>query len=302
MTEERWRPGQVVALTLQGKSAMEKFSKRPISLQARAVRWGEDGVGMRFVLPEGRDSFLWEQLHDGVVEQIRPADFEGMVRNAEARAFLSRICPNAEKEVLHIFSGGVGHDRVASAVELVLKAENLLGSALDAGEMRAAPRLVAQIVEDGSRAEEDWVLQFWGGLLASCCTVDSEDESNAAYINLLDELAATHVRIFMNACMRATKFVGEGGRVCAEPLISTMDEIVKISESRQMLKIERDLDHLAALGLVEKTVWPPSFLLAEEANLTPTSLGLEFNARCSGHRGDARDFYGVVAADAPASE
>ncbi len=298
LTEERWHPGQLVSLTLQSRNPLGKFSKRPITLKAKAVRWGEDGVGLAFVLPEGPDPHLWERLEESTADQAQPGDIQGLVRRAEALAFLSRICPSGQNEVRQLFRGGLNSQRVVSAVEIALEAENLLTPVPDGERMRAHSRLVVRILEDGSRAEEDWVQQLWAGLLASSCTIGGNDESNLVYIDLLTLLADVHVRIFINSCTRATKFVSETGLISAQPLICKMNEIVKITDAHQILRIERDLEHLAHLGLTERTIRPPSFLPLEEANITPTTLGLELYARCSGHRGAPQEFYGVVAPDA----
>lgn len=51
-TEERWYPGTLVLMTLQKTSAGEKVAERSISVMSRAVRWGNDGVGLQFVLPD----------------------------------------------------------------------------------------------------------------------------------------------------------------------------------------------------------------------------------------------------------
>ena len=50
LTEERWHPGTVLMMTLQSPDA-ENAADQVIAVQSRAVRTGEDGVGLAFVLP-----------------------------------------------------------------------------------------------------------------------------------------------------------------------------------------------------------------------------------------------------------
>jgi hypothetical protein len=50
VTEERWYPGTVIRMTLTDST--EPASERSITVNAQAVRWGNDGVGLRFVLRE----------------------------------------------------------------------------------------------------------------------------------------------------------------------------------------------------------------------------------------------------------
>jgi hypothetical protein len=49
ITEERWYPGTLVLMTLQRASDSEANIERSISVHSRAVRWGNDGVGLQFV-------------------------------------------------------------------------------------------------------------------------------------------------------------------------------------------------------------------------------------------------------------
>jgi hypothetical protein len=50
LTEERWHPGTVLMITLQktDTDADARFS-RSIRMQAKVVRWGDDGVGLTFL-------------------------------------------------------------------------------------------------------------------------------------------------------------------------------------------------------------------------------------------------------------
>jgi hypothetical protein len=57
VTEERWYPGTLVMMTLQTRDPKDPTSFRTLEIQCRAVRWGEDGVGLQFVFlgaPGGR--------------------------------------------------------------------------------------------------------------------------------------------------------------------------------------------------------------------------------------------------------
>jgi hypothetical protein len=47
-TEERWYPGTAVRMTLT--DLMEPTRERSISVEVRVVRWGNDGVGVEFIL------------------------------------------------------------------------------------------------------------------------------------------------------------------------------------------------------------------------------------------------------------
>jgi len=54
VTEERWYPGTLILMTLQKTANGEESAERAISVHTRAVRWGKDGVGLQFILPDDK--------------------------------------------------------------------------------------------------------------------------------------------------------------------------------------------------------------------------------------------------------
>jgi hypothetical protein len=55
VTEERWYPGTLVLMTLQRTDDGDELTERSVAVLSRAVRWGEDGVGLQFILPKSSD-------------------------------------------------------------------------------------------------------------------------------------------------------------------------------------------------------------------------------------------------------
>ena len=55
VTEERWYPGTLVLMTLQRNDLGDEMAERSIAVQSRAVRWGPDGVGLQFLLPDEQE-------------------------------------------------------------------------------------------------------------------------------------------------------------------------------------------------------------------------------------------------------
>jgi hypothetical protein len=49
VTEERWYPGTLILMTLQETDGGQEGSGHSISVHSRAVRWGNDGVGLQFI-------------------------------------------------------------------------------------------------------------------------------------------------------------------------------------------------------------------------------------------------------------
>jgi hypothetical protein len=78
VTEERWYPGTVVMMTLQKKGEPIDSPNRSIAVQSRAVRWGEDGVGLQFVLPAANERKRGKNLlEEGVDRRALEKFLEG---------------------------------------------------------------------------------------------------------------------------------------------------------------------------------------------------------------------------------
>jgi hypothetical protein len=55
ITEERWYPGTLILMTLVATDHGEECAERSIAVHSRAIRWGDDGVGLQFVLASAEE-------------------------------------------------------------------------------------------------------------------------------------------------------------------------------------------------------------------------------------------------------
>jgi hypothetical protein len=76
VTEERWYPGTLVLMTLQRTDDGEEVMERSVAVLSRAVRWGEDGVGLQFILPKSQDP----RRGDGVDKKTLERFLQGLRR------------------------------------------------------------------------------------------------------------------------------------------------------------------------------------------------------------------------------
>jgi hypothetical protein len=49
VTEERWYPGTLILMTLQAEASGDATAVQSLAVHSRAVRWGNDGVGLQFI-------------------------------------------------------------------------------------------------------------------------------------------------------------------------------------------------------------------------------------------------------------
>ncbi len=293
LTRERWAPGDLVSMTLQRRGPLEGSFDRRVAVQARAVRWGDDGIGMSFVLPTGVDLRLWESPLKSAAEQTEPEDILHEFRLASALAFLERISPSASDEAGRLLREGLSNFRVASALEILLNAERMLSFSANIDRLRAPASIVLRILEDGSWADAESTQHLWAGLLTTSCSLGGRDESNLSFVNLLCQLTSSHVRILGVACTKATKFMAGLERISSRPITLSGKQMSEITGSRDLIRIQRDLEYLSDLGLLNTNSHTRAFTPVDGTEIAPTSLGLQLFARCSGHRGAAQEFYGV---------
>ncbi len=286
-TRERWRPGDLISLTLAKKSASEKEYHSRVAVQAGAVRCGEDGVGLSFVLPDDVEFRPWNRVHTKKATETDGEYFVRELRTARAMGFLRRICPPGSDEIRQLLYERHSNKRVANEVAIALKAEELVARSRDAGSLFAHPEIVIRILEDGSWAEDEWIQQFWAGLMVTACTTDGQDKSNLVFVDMLDKLTPIHLRILSAACRRGSEVVSAGESTSKLTLYFTTDELIAAAGTHSLSRIHQTIRHLSNFGLLTDSA-RPSYIAATEKKIktktTPTSLGLEMYARCNGHR------------------
>jgi hypothetical protein len=286
-TNGRWEPGARVSLSLQRSGPPEENPQQRIEFDAGAVRAGNDGVGLTFVLPEGMDLRLWESPERTGVYEARPDSVVRELRMARALAFLRRICPPAAEEMKEMMHKSLSSVRVANAVEIAFKAERLLVNQPNAYNMVAHPGLMVRILEHGTWVDMEWLQELWAGLLASSCTFEGQDESNLVFINLLSRMAPLPTQILTAACAKATQAMAESASVSPYLLAFSAEEMAKITRSNNLTKIYRSIAELSELGLLEKGPKISSSANPDTGKAKPTNLGLQMYARCQGIRGAA---------------
>ena len=293
LTGERWLPGTHIQLTLQRRGDFEEDSKRRVTLQSRVVRWGEDGVGLAFTLPSDINFDLWEDALRNAADNQPTEDILPPFRMARALEVLGRLCPAAKQDTSRLVRTGIGNMRVVNAVQIALGAESMLALDPLGYKMRANQQTLLRIIADGSWADENWIQQLWSGLLVASCAAEVKDQLDSDLADRFSQLAQVHMRIFKAACEHAEKMDSDDWHIISKPLIFEVKKIQQIAGVQSLAQIERDVFHLADLGLLEQSVRSRSLLPPEEINVTPSSLGLRLYALCHGHHGLLQNFYGL---------
>lgn len=281
LTDDRWVPGTMVQLTLRKRGFLDRGSRPQVRLRARCVRLADDGVGLTFVEEPARAA-EWSKSMALAAELIALSHPVRLFRATKALAFLLRICPPAEAQVSKLFTE-ISGERTEQVIEIVLQAEELVVSRKLTPRSDILPSLLMRILDFGSKSSDARIQQCWAGVLASSCTDGTQDDVMGRFVIILSKLDRDHVAILTAACTRAMNVGWQEGFVFSSALHCTVDEITALSGIDNPVAVERNLNHLHQLGLMEKTVRPMGCAELDQVNLTPTSFGLKLYACCCGY-------------------
>ncbi|MGA8090752.1 MAG: hypothetical protein WCA10_25990 [Terracidiphilus sp.] len=285
-TQERWQPGEVFSLVLQRKDATEAQRERRVTVDLKAVRCDEDGAGFEWLWPEGVELEAWKRVHTKRSDETDADYFLRELRLTRALGFLRQICPAAMEEMKLGLHKRLSNKRVASAVEITLKAQEMLGRLGPGGKVQAHPDMVRRVLENGSWTEDDWIRQWWGGLLVSSCGADAPDTSNSVFIDLLAKLTPVHLRVLSFVCRKATERIGAGEPAATLELYCTSEELIEAVGSHSLARIQQTMGQLSSLALLAESNKPSYVAVTDKVKTraTPTALALTMHGRCNGHR------------------
>ncbi len=191
---------------------------------------------------------------------------------------------------------GLEEWRARNAGNVLARAERRLEAANKPAEQlrQTHPRLLYIIFDHSSWHDAEEMQEMWAGLLVSSALGDPYDESNLVFVGILSQMTASEVRILNHACYNATKVVSDDGVIAAEQFEYSLNDLMRISRTSELFRLDFQLDHLRALGL-----FPFGIGLTEPsrqflADITPSSLALYMFVRCRGFPGPPSDFFSFV--------
>jgi len=284
ITQERPSVGELVTLMLRVEGDPEKTSELQFTLHARVVTYGEDGIGLAFVLPSGMDMSLWTVLLRNIVELDDPVQVKEAFRNLRMILFVCRLCQSEAEETIGLLGGQLDVEHTLTLFKIVFAAENQIVAERDAGRMRVHPKLLASILREGAWAPDDLIRQLWTGLLVSSCALEAPDDSNRIFVELLVHMTSTEGKIFSLACSRALAAAPGGGNSANDSIVLTPAEMARLTGVNDPYRNATDLAYLFNLGLIEKVFDFTSYHQADSFDITPSRLGLALYKHCHGNR------------------
>lgn len=281
-TTERWRIGEVISLTLQKESQSADDSELQIDVQVRVASYGEDGVGLAFVLPRGLDPKLWEHVIETADAPTETEETQSIFRMVRAILFLYRLCPSRAMEPISVLTGELDEFRTRTMLAIVLTAEKILAVEPDADKLHAHPQTVATILKEGSWEHEELKQRLWAGMLVSSCSFEGTAELKKDLIELLMQLTPNQVHILVEACKRASEQTpGPDGKL-AEPVIITPEDMIRTTGIHDLYRTAADVAYLYSYGLVENSFDSATYAPKQSFDITPTRFGVQVYDACKG--------------------
>lgn len=212
-----------------------------------------------------------------------------------ARAFLSRVCLPAAEEYGLLLRDNVASWRLQRAALLAKKAEEKVRLHHGDENVVVHPRIAHSVLDEGSWVEDDVVHDMWAGLLASGCDMDGSDDSNIVFIGLLKQLTSIQVRILRFAVESADKYVTSVGWPVGESVRVDINRLQEIAGTRDLLRLDRELDHLRSLELIGAGLFSGGGFSpdSDEADISPSPLALHLYVRAEGFPGTPVEYWAL---------
>ena len=209
--------------------------------------------------------------------------------NEAIGTLIAKLCYKAADDIGDGVAQKTSEYRQKNALSILEKANNTYEKISSTGNEHAHPRLVHHIIEEGSWNDNDHVQSMWAGLLATSCTEDGNDESNLLFINILKQLTSVEVLILNYACEKCEKSISKAGWITSEKIDIELDDLIKLTGVTDLHRLDRELDHLRSIELIETGFHPDS----TAADITPGPLSLQLYVRCQGYIGSPTTYFGL---------
>ncbi len=157
----------------------------------------------------------------------------------------------------------------------------------------ANPRIIHEIIENCSWAEDPMVQDLWAGLIASSCSEAGTDDSNLIFVNIISQLTKIQALIIRYICEISVKCKFRNGLIVSKDLIVIASDLTSLADEIDIQRLDLEIDQLRHLGLITPS---SGFNDSDTVNLevTPTAVALHMYTRCSGSRLSPVDYFKVT--------
>jgi len=128
-----------------------------------------------------------------------------------------------------MFQDKVRYWRLNNIIKIVNKSKEQIDFSNDKLGLTAHPRVVKEIMDNGSWCDDDGLQNMWAGLIASSCEEKESDDGNLLFANTLKNLTSRQVKILNYICTTCVIYVDKNGFVAAEHIEMDLSKLSEIT-------------------------------------------------------------------------
>jgi len=211
--------------------------------------------------------------------------------------FLQKVCVPALEELGLMIRDKIRNWRLKNILQIIEKSKGKLNFQDEQLQLKiqAHPRVALGIIDNGSIVDNEELQDMWAGLFASSCTKEGQDDENLIFVNLLKQLTIVEAKILNYSCPLCQKILYKNGLISGDEVYIDFKSLTEISGVSEFYRLDRELDHLRTLGLIgDNDFTGGGFSIYDDhliADITPTTLALNFYVKCQGHNIDPRFYW-----------
>jgi len=212
-----------------------------------------------------------------------------------AAAFLGAICMPVAEELGLMLKDKVRYWRMNNIAKIIEKSKGKMQYVDGQVQLNAHPKVVKEIIENGSYADDNDVQELWAGLLASSCTKNNGSDSNLIFINTLKDLTVNQIRVLNFICQRSIKKVDANGLTHSDKELNfNLDELRDFVDISNIHQLDAELDHLRSkelLSLFSGLNYSETPGITVE--LQPSAFALMLYVKGQGFSGSVKDYFNL---------
>ncbi len=220
-----------------------------------------------------------------------------------AQALLSRVCLPAAEELGLMFQDKVRYWRLNNIIRIIQKSGNLFDFDNEKLKLTAHPRVVKEILDNGSWCDDDGLQDMWAGLIASSCNQQAGDDSNLPFANTLKSLTSRQAKILKFICESCEIKVDKNDFVFAEHIEIGLEELSAVVDTKDIHVLDTELDYLRSNELLMNDDVPligghgAGFVFGQDkvvAHLEPSPFAIALYVKSQGYKGSPKEFYNLT--------
>ena len=203
--------------------------------------------------------------------------------------FLKIVCVPALEEFGLMVGDKFRLWRLKNIVKILEKSKGKLNFQNE--KIQLNPRIALGIIDNGSVVDDEVLQEMWANLFVSSCKKEGQGDGNLIFVDLLKQLTAAEARILNHSCCSCEKMLGVDGLIISKNrFLIDFKSLTKISGINEFYRLDRELDHLITLGLIDDDAGFDGYKDLD-ADITPTALALNLYVKCQGHNEDPRFYW-----------